>query len=214
MSNMGMLSREDMLELTRRMTPARTCFDRIAGSYRDEDGIEDGSFNIHFLKLSDKEKADNLRIAKTIPFSETKVQLKSYAFPGNNTKSKEMAKLLYAIKSCSLKNDALLETFYELIGDSYSAEGDYGIYLFHGAYDVPVKGKDKEWLEGSETVYEFIICAICPVTGDYEAGEPAWGFLYPSFVNRCEDREHIAIYNIDPDNEDMGFMNMLGLLKG
>ena len=91
-------------------------------------------------------------------------------------------------------------------------EGDYGIYLFHGAYDVPVKGKDKEWLEGSETVYEFIICAICPVTGDYEAGEPAWGFLYPSFVNRCEDRDHIAIYNIDPHNEDMGFLNMLGLL--
>ena len=213
MRNMGLLSREDMLELTRRMTPARTCFDRIAGSYRDEDGIEAGSFNIHFLKLTDKEKADNLKIAKAIPFSETRVQLKSYAFPGNSAKSKEMAKLLYAIKSSSLKNDALLETFYELIGDSYSAEGDYGIYLFHGAYDVPVKGKDKEWLEGSETVYEFIICAICPVTGDYEAGEPAWGFLYPSFVNRCEDREHIAIYNIDPHNEDMGFMNMLGLLS-
>ena len=54
MGRYGMLSREDMLELTRRMTPARTCFDRVAGSYRDEDGIEDGSFNIHFLKLTDK----------------------------------------------------------------------------------------------------------------------------------------------------------------
>ncbi len=52
MSRYGMLSREDMLELTRRMTPARTCFDRVAGSYRDEDGIEGGSFNIHFRKLT------------------------------------------------------------------------------------------------------------------------------------------------------------------
>ena len=89
MADIGMLSREDMLELTRRMTPARTCFDRMAGSYRDEDGIEDGSFNIHFLKLTEKEKNDNLKIAKAIPFSETRVQLKSYAFPGNNIKSNQ-----------------------------------------------------------------------------------------------------------------------------
>ena len=79
-------------------------------------------------------------------------------------------------------------------------------------YDVPVKGKDKEWLEGSESVYDFIICTICPVTGDYEAGTPTWGFLYPSFVNRCEDRDHIAVYNLDSEKEDMGFLNMLGLL--
>ena len=210
---MGMLSREDMLELTRRMTPARTCFDRIAGSYRDEDGIEDGSFNIHFLKLTDKEKADNLKIAKAIPFSETKVQLKSYKFPADSDRSTQMARMLWAIKDSGLKNDALLENLYELIGDSYSSEGDYGIFIFHGVYDVPVKGKDKEWLEGSESVYDFIIGAICPVTGDYEADTPTWGFLYPSFVNRCEDREHIAVYNLDPENEDMGFMNMLGLLS-
>ena len=45
-----MINREDMLELTRRMTPSRTCMDRIAGGYMDEDGFLDGSFNIHFLK--------------------------------------------------------------------------------------------------------------------------------------------------------------------
>ena len=212
MSRYGMLTREDMLELTRRMTPARTCFDRVAGSYRDEDGIEDGSFNIHFLKLTDKEKADNLKIAKAIPFSETKVQLKSYKFPADSDRSVQMARMLWAIKDSGLKNDALLENLYELIGDSYSADGDYGIFIFHGVYDVPVKGKDKEWLEGSESVYDFIICAICPVTGDYEVGTPTWGFLYPSFVNRCEDRDHIAVYNLDPEKEDMGFLNMLGLL--
>ena len=52
-----MINREDMLELTRRMTPSRTCMDRIAGGYMDEDGFLDGSFNIHFLKLSGEEKA-------------------------------------------------------------------------------------------------------------------------------------------------------------
>ena len=65
-----MINREDMLELTRRMTPARTSFTRIAGCYVDADGDFDGSFNINFLKLSASEKTKNLAIAKTIPFAE------------------------------------------------------------------------------------------------------------------------------------------------
>ena len=44
------IDREDMLELTRRMTIARNCFNRVAGAYMDEEGFIDGSFNTHFLK--------------------------------------------------------------------------------------------------------------------------------------------------------------------
>ena len=204
-----MLSREDMLELTRRMTPARTCFDRIAGSYRDEDGIEDGSFNIHFLKLMDKEKADNLKIAKAIPFSETKVQLKSYAFPGSSEKSKEMAKLLYAIKSCSLKNDALLETFYEVVGEKQPKGEEFAIVLFHGVYDIPRKGTDNAEQWESEEVYEYLICAICPVYGDYEMDEPVCGFLYPSFKDRSVDWYHIAVYEKEPGVSGRGLKEIL-----
>ena len=36
-----MINREDMLELTRRMTPARTSFVRMAGCYTDSDGEYD-----------------------------------------------------------------------------------------------------------------------------------------------------------------------------
>ena len=35
---MEKINREDMLELTRRMTPSRTSFTRIAGCYMDADG--------------------------------------------------------------------------------------------------------------------------------------------------------------------------------
>ena len=66
-----MINRDDMLELTRRMTPARNCFDRIAGAYINDCGEVDESFNIHFGKLSPSEKAKNLELAKAIPFSKT-----------------------------------------------------------------------------------------------------------------------------------------------
>ena len=71
------IDREDMLELTRRMTVSRSCFSRIAGAYMDEEGFIDGSFNTHFLKLSGSEKERNLNIAKTVPYSNTNVNLKN-----------------------------------------------------------------------------------------------------------------------------------------
>lgn len=37
------IDREDMLELTRRMTVSRNCFSRIAGAYMDEEGFIDGT---------------------------------------------------------------------------------------------------------------------------------------------------------------------------
>ena len=45
---MGKINREDMLELTRRMTLKRNCFDRIAGANIDKEGFVDGTFNRHF----------------------------------------------------------------------------------------------------------------------------------------------------------------------
>ena len=66
-----MIDREDMLELTRRMTISRNCLTRVAGCYVDADGEFDGSFNINFRKLSASDQEKNLRFAKTIPFAET-----------------------------------------------------------------------------------------------------------------------------------------------
>ena len=107
-----MINREDMLELTRRMTVKRNCFDRIAGAYMDADGYVDGTFNTSFLSLSPAEKEKNLQIAKTIPFATTNQELREIRMPveGEND-AKDLWKLLLAIKSCGLKNDALLDTF-------------------------------------------------------------------------------------------------------
>lgn len=49
---MQKINREDMLELTGRMTVKRNCFHSIAGTCLDADGFIDGTFNIHFQKMS------------------------------------------------------------------------------------------------------------------------------------------------------------------
>ena len=189
-----MINREDMLELTRRMTPARTCMDRIAGGYMDGDGEIDGSFNVHFLKLSAKEKERNLAIAKAVPFSRTNEQLKEYDFSARDEKPGSVWQLLMAMRECGLKNDALNETFYELVGEKFRADGGYTVFLFHGTYDVPLKASDKESLWESEEVYEYLICTVSPLAGEYEAGEPEWGFLFPAFSDRSGDEHKIDVF--------------------
>ena len=44
-----MINREDMLELTRRMTPARASVGRIAGAYFDEEGY----VMAHLIRISE-----------------------------------------------------------------------------------------------------------------------------------------------------------------
>ena len=193
-----MLSREDLLELTRRMTPSRNSFTRIAGSYRDEDGEDDGSFNIHFQKLSKAEMEKNLKIAKAIPFAETNVELREYAFPGKSAGARQLHQLLCGLLSCGLKNDALMETLYELIGAQYAPGSDYAVFVCHGRYDVPLKASDKERLWESEEVYDFLICSICLVDRDYTPQLPKWGFLYPAFTQRSTDLSHLLVYQKEP----------------
>ena len=191
------INRNDMLELTRRMTLKRNCFTRIAGAYVDEDGFVDGSFNISFLDLSAKEKTTNLAIAKAIPFSDTNVNLKYVRFQKEDQKPGSMWQMLMALRECKLKNDALLDVFYEVIGEKYHSKEQYAVYLFHGNYDIPLKAGDGESLWESEEVYNFIICAICPFYGNYELGMPKWGFLFPAFTDRSSDINGIAVYNAD-----------------
>jgi len=193
-----MIDREDMLELTRRMTLKRNCFTRLAGAYLDEEGCVDGTFNTNFLKLSEKERMANLAIAKAIPFSGTNTNLKEYRFQKEQEGPGSVWQLLMALRECGLKNDVLLDLFYEIAGENYESAGPYAVYVFHGSYDVPLKAEDKERLWESEEVYQFVICAICPLTGEYEPGEPECGFLFPAFSNRSSDIHGISVFQADP----------------
>jgi len=206
------IEREDMLELTRRMTVKRTSMTRIAGSYMDADGFVDGTFNTNFLKLSASEKEKNLNLAKAIPFAETNQNLKMYEFSREAMRPGSIWQLLMAMKSCGLKNDALMDTFYELVGESYQTDQDYAVYVFHDRYDVPIKTADHERQWESEEVFEYLICVICPVSGDYEPGKPECGFLFPAFVNRSSDENFVNIFQADTAHPHPELIKLLGVI--
>ena len=209
-----MINREDMLELTRRMTPARNCFDRIAGAYINDLGEVEDSFNVHFGKLSGGEKAKNLVLAKAIPFAKTNEQLKEYTFSERAKGKDSIYTLLRAIRQCGLKNDALMELLYEQIADGFPVDYEFAAFVFHGTYDVPLKAQDKERLWESEEVYDFIICTVSPMAGEYEPAAPVFGFLYPAFSDRSADEERIDIFHADPECVEEGLMyKILGKIE-
>lgn len=191
------INREDMLALTRRMTVKRASVTRIAGAYMDPDGFIDGTFNTRFLKLSGSDRAKNLEIAKTIPFAQTNGNLKRYVIPENSRGQESMYRVLMAIRDSGLENDALLEIFYEMLGEKYHSEHEYGILIFHDRYDIPAKAADHVRLGESERMFEYLICAVCPVSGDYEAGKPECGFLFPSYAEGGALMNCIDIYQAD-----------------
>ena len=200
------IDREDMLELTRRMTIARNCFNRVAGAYMDEEGFIDGSFNTHFLKLSPADKEKQLAIAKTIPYAKTNEQLKNFRIDSRQKKPGSIWQLLDGIKESGLQNDAFLDLLYEMIGERVAPGKESYCFLFHGMYDVPVKGTDKEWQEGSEEVYNYLLCAVGPLEGEYEPGLPEAGFLYPAFRQRSTACNYINLY------ETAAYQNLWNLL--
>ena len=206
-----MINRDDMLELTRRMTLARTSFTRIAGCYVDRDGDFEGSFNTNFLKVPAPERTKKLKLAKEIPFSATNVNLKKYEFTQDMRKPGSMWQLLMAMNECGLKNDALMDTFYDLIMEKYHKNEPYAILVFHDRYDIPAKGSDGERQWESEEVFEYMICAICPMTGEYEPGKPECGFLFPAFTDRSGDQNHINIFQADAGRPHRELLELLGL---
>ena len=148
-----MINREDMLELTRRMTPARSSVARVAGAYLDEEGYVDGTFNTNFLKLSAGERTKNLNLAKQVLLSKTNEQLKEYRIPASVRTPGSIWQLLDGMKESELKNDAFLDVLYELVGEKLKPGYPYACFLYFGQYDVPVKGTDKAWLAGPQAAY-------------------------------------------------------------
>ena len=69
-----------------------------------------------------------------------------------------------------------MDTFYDVIMEHYRAEREYAILVFHDRYDIPAKGSDKERQWESEEVFEYMICAVCPLSGEYEPDKPVCGF--------------------------------------
>ena len=112
-------------------------------------------------------------------------------------------------RAAGLENDSLLDVFYDIMAEKYRSGQEYGVFLFHDRYDIPVKAADHERLGESENIFEYLICAVCPVSGDYEPGEAECGFLFPAYSDGGALMNCVDIHQADERHPHEELENIL-----
>ena len=158
------MNKKDILELKKRLKKDACTFTRLCGCYVDADRQKVTSFGQTFLNLDDEEMFKYLEIARKVFSGTIGNNLLELEFPAKEEASGGRQQFLLGLRESALQSDELMETFYDHIIDSYQYVGNYLILIFHDAYDVMTRTTDHKNLDESEEVYEYLLCAICPVT--------------------------------------------------
>lgn len=219
------MNKKDIMELKRRFKKEACTFTRLCGCYVDADHNKVVSFGETFLNLEDEELHKYLEIAKKVLSGNLGNNMLELEFPAGEEAPGGRQQFFMGLRESVLKNDDLLDAFYDLVIDSYDYVGNYLILIFHDAYDVMTKTTDNNKLDESEEVYEYLLCAICPVTltkpglgyredenrigpriRDWVVGVPDTGFVFPAFTDRSTDIHSVLFYTRDTKTPHSEFM--------
>ncbi len=219
------MNKKDILELKRRFKKDACTFTRLCGCYVDADRNKITTFGETFLNLEDEEFYKYLEIAKKVMSGTIGNNILELEFPTAEEAPGGRQQFLMGLRESALKSDELMDAFYDLVIDSYDYVGNYLILVFHDAYDVMTKTSDNNKLDESEEVYEYLLCAICPVTltkpglgyredenrigpriRDWVVGVPDTGFVFPAFTDRSTDIHSVMFYTRDTKTPHAEFM--------
>ncbi|NLJ89723.1 MAG: DUF4317 family protein, partial [Clostridiales bacterium] len=207
------MNKKDILELRKRMKKSGCTFTKLRGCYVNSEKEIVLHIDETFLNLDDEEFDKYLDIAKKTLSGSLGNNLLELEFPMEEEFAGGKQQFLMALRESKLKDDDLLEAYYQLIIDNYDYAGNYLILLYHDVYDVIKKTTDNINLDESEEVHEYLICAICPVeltkpalgylanenrigprNRDWVVSPPDTGFVFPAFTDRSTDIHSVLYY--------------------
>lgn len=207
------MRKKDILELKKRLKKDHCTFTKMCGCYVTGEKHIILKFRETFLNLEESEYFKYLEIAKKVLSGTIGNNILELNFPTNDDLINERQVSLMQLKKSQLKDDSILDDFYESIIDNYNYTGNFIILVFHDAYDVITKTSDNSKIDESEEVYEYILCAICPVSlsepglryfeeenkiksriRDWVVNNPLNGFVFPAFIDRSSDVNSIMYY--------------------
>ena len=221
------MDKKSVAELKRRFTKENCTFTRLCGCYVDAGKNKVVDLSETFLNLEDEEFYKYLEIAKKTLSGTIGNNLLELNFPLDEEAAGGRQQFLLGLRESKLKNPELLERFYDMVIESYDYAGNYLILLFHDAYDVMTKTTDNNALDESEEVFEYLLCAICPVQlskpglgyredenrigpriRDWVVSVPDSGFLFPAFTDRSTDIHSLMFYTKDTKAPHAEFMEL------
>lgn len=192
---------------------------KLAGCYVNGDKEKVKTFSESFYNLPEEEMYKYLEIFRRTLAGTPGKNLLDMSFTNPEETPDRGKGLLNKLKKSELKDDSLLESFYDLVIEHYNYVGNYLILLIHQAYDVPGMTTDGiEMDDASDEVYNYILCSICPMKltkpglgFDDDLGEihtlrqifavelPDNGFLFPEFNDRSTDDDAVLFFSRKTD---------------
>ena len=223
--------KQEINELKRLYTPSNCSITRICGCYVDGEKNKKTEFKEAFLSLPEEEIFKYFELLRKTLSGSLGKNLLNLDFPLASEQEGGTQAALLALRDSKLKDDALIEEFYDRVINTYEYVGNYLILLIHDAYDVPGKTTDGLTMDdASDTVFEYIMCCICPVNlskpglsydninnefhnriRDWVVEMPETGFLFPSFNDRATDIHSTLFYSKNPEEAHSEFVeNIFG----
>lgn len=207
------MNKKEVAEIKRRLKKESCTIQHMCGCYVDAEKNKLVTFSQKFLNLEEDEFYKYLEIAGKALSGTLGNNLLELEFPIDEEAVGGRQQILMALRASKLEDDDLLDTYYDLIIDSYDYVGNYLITLYYDVYDVPLKGTDELAMDESDEVYEYLLCCICPVAlskpglgylegehrigariRDWVVGPTDTAFLFPAFNGRATDIHSTLVY--------------------
>ena len=221
------MNQKEVSELRRRWRVDKNAVSRIYGCYVNSNKEIVSNLDESLGTMPEEEAEKYLGLLKKSLSGALGKNLIDIVFSTQQVMESEEHKLLSALRSSALKDGQTRETFYRKVIDRLDMGGNnYLLLMACDSYDVPHRGKDGEvQADGSETVFNYILCCVCPVKmsrpelnyfpGDnefhYTAGQvvsaPELGFLFPSFDDRAANIYNALFYSRKSDELHQEFID-------
>ena len=223
------MTKQEIAEIKKLLTPKKCSITRICGCYVDGEKNKKTELKQAFLALPEEEMFKYFEILRKALSGNIGKNLLTLEFPLASEETGGTQDFLLRLRDSKLKDDILLEEFYDRIIDHYEFVGNYLILVVHDVYDVPGRTQDGlEMEDASDEVYEYILACICPVElskpglsynaventfqnriRDWVVGLPDTGFLFPAFNDRGSDIHSTLYYSKDPEELKDSFVDTL-----
>ena len=213
-----MMNEKEIGELRRRLKTDKCAVDSVAGCFVNDKKEIVSTFRLT-LGMMGKDDADALLAVMRKVFSgKPGRNLVDLPFTTEQVMDSGEHRLLMDLRKGGDAAGPALTAFFEQTAAKLTAEGPYIILVATDRYDVPAFGKDGEKAEESENVFNYCLCAVCPVKEtkpalgffanenafrqlgiDRVLGAPEIGFLFPSFDDRSANIYDILYYTKHTD---------------
>lgn len=225
------MNKKEISEIKKQFTPERNVISRICGCYIDGEKNIKFSSREAFFSLPEEDVHKYCDIFKKSMSGTLGKNLINMEFPLDSEMEGGTQEFLMKLRDTKLKDDDLVNEFYQKVIDNYEIAGNYYIILIHSVYDIPGRASDGLDMEdASDEVYEFLLCSICPVNlskaclsynaeknsiedriRDWIVDAPANAFLFPVFNDRSTDIHSVLYYSKNPEQLQPGLVeNVLG----